>query len=230
MNYLFVFGEGILTFLSPCLLPMLPVYLLYFAGGKVGTKGEQRDVRPNTPSLLAALGFVLGFTLVFTAMGAFAGFIGGALRRHSTVVNLVTGAIVFVFGLYYMGVVRIGFLDRNRRPDVEIKPLGFCPAVLFGMVFAVGWTPCVGAFLGTALLLASQQGSWAEGVLMLLLFSLGLGIPFIASALLIDKLKGAFAFIQKNYEIINRIAGILLCVVGILMATGQMNRLLGLFQ
>ena len=216
MQYLISFLEGIITFLSPCLLPMLPIYLSYFAGGK------ERSLRRT---LTCALGFVLGFTLVFVAMGALAGTVGSFLIRWQKAVNLVSGAIVILFGLNYLGVLRLQ-LFRGHQRQMEVADLGFFSAALFGMVFSVGWTPCVGAFLGSALMLASQQGKALIGMGMLLCYSLGLGLPFLLSALLIDRLKTAFAFVKRHYDLVNKISGGLLVLVGVLMATGLLGRLL----
>jgi len=225
MEFFIAFLEGIITFISPCLLPMLPIYLSYFAGSGNTVDGKGRSAK----TLRNALGFVLGFTLVFVLLGALAGTLGGLLRRHQTVVNIVTGAIVVFFGLNFLGVVKIN-LFRGGSNAMAGKELGFFSAILFGMVFSIGWTPCVGAFLGSALMLASEQGHVLTGVLMLLCYSAGLGIPFVASALLIDSLKSTFDFIKRNYTIINRICGILLIIMGILMMTGLMNKFLGLLS
>ena len=213
MEYLISFLEGVITFISPCLLPMLPIYISYFAGGGERSVGK---------TLKGALGFVLGFTAVFVAMGALAGTIGGFLSRHQTLVNILCGAVVILFGLSYLGILKIN-LFRGRGHDVNTDDLGFFSALLFGVVFSVGWTPCVGAFLGSALMLASQQGSMVQGILMLLCYSAGLGVPFLLSAVLIDQLKGAFNFIKRHYTLINYICGGLLILIGILMATGVLN-------
>ena len=220
MTYFISFLEGIITFVSPCLLPMLPVYVSYFAGG-----GE----RDTKKTLKNALGFVLGFTLVFVAMGAFAGTIGGFLNEYQIAVNIITGLIVIIFGLHFLGVVRFNIF-KGMKGEVNTKNLGFFSSLLFGMIFSVGWTPCVGAFLGSALMLASQQGKTIVGMLMLLAYSLGLGIPFVFSAILIDKLKIAFQWIKKHYAIINKVCGIFLIIIGILMATGTMGRFLALLS
>lgn len=220
MQYFISFLEGIITFISPCLLPMIPIYVSYFAGG------GQRDWRR---SLKCALGFVLGFTVVFVLMGALAGTLGSFLIRYQTAVNIVMGLIVIFFGLSYLGVIRIN-LFRGSRRDVDTSDLGFVSSAVFGMVFSIGWTPCVGAFLGSALALASQQGSMMVGMLMLLCYSLGLGIPFVISALLIDRLKGAFNAIKRHYDIINKVCGALLILIGVAMATGLLGRLLALLN
>ena len=214
MQYLITFLEGVITFISPCLLPMLPVYVSYFAPGESG--GTARAARN-------ALGFVLGFTLVFTAMGALAGTVGAFLRGHQTLVNIVSGAVVIIFGLSCLGVFSLGFL-RGGRAGANPRTPGFFSALLFGMIFSVGWTPCVGAFLGSALMLAAQRSHMLEGMALLLVYSAGLGIPFVLSAVLIDRLKGAFGWIKSHYKVINAVCGALLILVGILMATGQMGR------
>ena len=220
MQYLISFLEGIITFISPCLLPMLPIYISYFAGG-----GERSVGR----TLKGALGFVAGFTLIFVLMGALAGTVGSFLREYQTAVNIVSGLIVIVFGLNFLGVFQLN-LFRGGPRSVNTGDMGFLSALLFGMIFSVGWTPCVGAFLGSALMLASQQGHVVEGMLMLLAYSLGLGLPFILSAVLIDYLKNAFNWIKSNYRIINAVSGALLIVIGILMATGTLGRLLALLS
>ena len=222
MQYIVSFLEGIITFVSPCLLPMLPVYLSYFAGDASTAE------RPKT--LLNALGFVLGFTVVFLLLGVFAGSLGALLQQYRRIVDIVTGAIVILFGLNFIGVLKIGFLNRSRVHQANTKDLHFISAFLFGVVFSVGWTPCVGAFLGSALMLASQQGSVLQGMALLLVYSLGLGIPFLISAVLIEKLKETFNWIKRHYSMINLICGIFLILVGILMMLGWMGKLLSILS
>lgn len=216
MQYIISFLEGIITFISPCLLPMIPIYLTYFAGS-----GE----RTTKKAVTGALGFVSGFTLVFVTMGALAGSIGSLFTKHQNIVNIVCGLIVIFFGLNFMGVFKFN-LFKGIKQSVNTDNMNFFSAVLFGIVFSLGWTPCVGAFLGSALMMASREGQALQGILMLLCYSLGLGIPFILSAVLIDSLKGAFTFIKKHYKIINFVSGCLLIIVGILMATGTLGRIL----
>ncbi len=220
MQYLISFLEGIITFLSPCLLPMLPIYISYFAGG-----GERTVKR----TLKGALGFVLGFTLVFVAMGALAGTVGSFLTKYQTVVNILCGTVVVLFGLNYLGVLKMN-LFRGSSRDLDTDDMGFFSALMFGMIFSVGWTPCVGVFLGSALMLASQQGSVVQGTLMLLCYSAGLGLPFILSAVLIDQLKGTFNWVKAHYGIINKVSGAALILVGIAMATGMLGKLLTLLS
>lgn len=220
MQYVIAFLEGIITFISPCLLPMLPIYISYFAGG-----GE----RSTGKTLKGALGFVTGFTVVFVILGALAGTVGSFLRQYQTAVNIVSGLIVVIFGLSFLGLFRLDIFKGSSR-TVNTENMGFFSALLFGMIFSIGWTPCVGAFLGSALMMASQQGHVVEGMLMLLAYSMGLGIPFVLSAVLIDYLKSAFNWIKRHYTVINVISGVLLIVIGVLMMTGTLGRLLSLLS
>lgn len=216
MQYFIAFLEGMITFLSPCLLPMLPIYLSYFAGG---------GVRSVKRTLLGAAGFVAGFTVVFVAMGALAGTVGSFLKAYQTPVNIISGLVVIFFGLHFLGVFKFSLFGGTRR-SVNTDNMGFFSAALFGVVFSLGWTPCVGAFLGSALMLASQAGHVLAGMGMLLAYSLGLGVPFLLSAVLIDQLKGAFNWVKRHYRVINIISGGLLIFVGVAMATGLLGRLL----
>lgn len=216
MQYFISFLEGVITFISPCLLPMLPVYISYFAAG---------DERSTSGTLKNAIGFVLGFAVMFVSMGALAGVLGGFLSRYQLWVNIVTGLVVVVFGLNYLGVFRLGIFGGLKDKGIKTN-MGFFSSLVFGLIFSIGWTPCVGVFLGSALMLASQQGRAITGIFMLLAYSLGLGIPFIVSALIIDKLKSTFDFIKKNYGVINKVCGIFLLFMGVLMMTGYMGRIL----
>ena len=216
MQYLISFLEGIITFISPCLLPMLPIYLTYFAGG------GQRSL---AKTLRCAVGFVLGFTVLFVAMGGLAGTVGSFLTRYQTAVNLIFGAVVILFGLNFAGILKFNLFSGSRR-TVDTSSLNFFSSFLFGVVFSVGWTPCVGVFLGSALMLASQRGHALEGMAMLLCYSLGLGVPFLLSAVLIDRLKSTFDWIKRHYTVINLVCGWLLVLIGLSMATGLLGRLL----
>lgn len=220
MDYILSFLEGIITFISPCLLPMLPIYISYFTG--------QNNTGKKYKTILNALGFVLGFSIVFISLGAFAGSIGSLLNRYSNVINVITGLIVILFGLNFMEIINIPFINTNSSLNIKTINVGFFSSILFGIIFSIGWTPCVGAFLASALSLATFSGNSIKGVLMLLCFSLGLGIPFLISAVLIDRLKSTFDFIKKHYRTINLISGIILVILGTLMATGLMGYFLSL--
>ncbi len=214
MEYLIVFLEGIVTFISPCLLPMLPLYIVYFAGGDT--------TKTNSKALYNALGFVFGFTLVFVTLGAFAGTLGQFIFNYGSIFNLVSGLIIVLFGLSFIGVIKLPSISFHNKLAIQPNALTPAKSILFGIVFSISWTPCVSAFLGSALLLASQQGSVLKGIIMLLLFSAGLAIPFIASAILINSLKSTFDFLKKHSKIINYVSGSLLILLGILMMTGRL--------
>lgn len=202
---------------------MLPIYLSYFAGGDLRdeTRGRRRSV-------VNAAGFVLGFTIVFVLLGAATGTFGQFIRLHQTALNLVGGAILVLFGLNYMDVLRIGFLNRTVRFNRKVSAFSFPSSVLFGFIFSIGWTPCIGAFLGSALLLAANSQQALRGILLLLVFSLGLGIPFMISAVLIGSLKQAFSAIKRHYRVIRIVSGLLLISIGVLMMLGRLHLFLSL--
>ena len=217
MQYLITFLEGVISFVSPCMLPMLPLYVSYFAGGA--------DKKRKT--LLNAAAFILGFTVIFTSLGLFAGSLGMLLSRYRTAVDIVCGAVVVLFGLSYLEVFHLPFLKgMSGRHNVT----GFLSAFLFGVVYSVSLTPCVGAFLGSALMLASASGTALKGTLLLLVYSLGLGVPFFIAAALLDKLSGALKFIKRHYKVINRVCGGFLIAVGIAMMFGLLNLVTSLFS
>lgn len=210
--YLSTFIEGVATFISPCLLPMLPVYISYFANGE-----------SKAATLRGSLLFVAGFACVFALMGAFASSLGMLLAEYQTALNLVTGGFVMLMGFGFLGLLPFSVMGassgRAMRVSMPLRGNSFFSFV-FGMAFAVSWTPCVGTFLGAALMTAANRESMGEGVALLLCYSAGLGIPLIASALMIEKLKSAFDFIKRNYRVINIISGCALIATGALMAAG----------
>ena len=200
MNILQTFIEGVISFVSPCMLPLLPVYVTYFAAGEAG----------RGTVLARAFAFMVGFTTVFVALGVFAGSLGAALAAHRTAVNVVCGVLVIVFGLGYLGLFRLPFtgMKSGRTPTSVIS------AFLFGLIYSVSLTPCVGAFLGAALMLAASEGGALQGAVLLLSYSLGLGVPFVVSAVLLGRFRAAFGFIKSRYNIINPICGALLLLFG----------------
>ena len=222
MLYLITFLEGLISFISPCMLPMLPVYVSYFAGN---TGADNSAEKRHT--VARSLAFVLGFTLIFTSLGLFAGVIGGFLRQYRTAVNVLTGLIVILFGLSYLEVIRLPFFKGMSGVK---RVTSVFSAFLFGMIYSVSLTPCVGAFLGSALMMASSGGQALTGGLLLLTYSLGLGVPFVISAVLIERLTGVFSVIKKHYRVINLVCGIFLIAVGTAMCFGMMNALLDLFS
>lgn len=217
MQYLITFLEGLISFISPCMLPMLPLYVSYFAGGE----------KNRTRTAVRAAAFVLGFTVTFMLLGLFAGSLGVILNRYRTAVNIVTGALVILFGLSYLEVIRLPFFTGMKRMG-QVKSVS--GAFLFGLIYSVSLTPCVGAFLGSALMLASSAGSAGMGVLLLLCYSLGLGVPFVLSAMLLERLGDVFGFIKRNYRTVNAVCGGFLILLGLLMMTGLLGRAMALLQ
>ncbi|MBQ7547082.1 MAG: cytochrome c biogenesis protein CcdA [Clostridia bacterium] len=216
MQFLITFLEGVISFISPCMLPMLPVYISYFAAGN--------DSRSKTLARSAA--FVLGFTVVFSALGLFAGTVGALLVRYRIALNAVSGLIVILLGLSYLDVIRLPFF---KGMQTQRKVSGLVSAFVFGVIYSVSLTPCIGAFLGSALMLASASGTALRGALLLVTYALGLGIPFLISAVLLEKLRTTFGWIKAHYSVINRVCGVFLIVIGILMATGVLSTVLKFF-
>lgn len=222
MEYFLLFLEGIITFISPCILPLLPLYISYFAGG------IEENSKSKYSVLINSIGFVLGFTIIFALLGTLAGTFGSFIKTQSTTINFVGGLIVIIFGINYIGIFKISLLERSFKINLKIKTFKFFSSVLFGMIFGIGWTPCVGTFLGAALMLAVNSQDTLKGTIMLLIYSIGLGIPFVICAILIDKVKETFDFIKRNYKVINAISGIVLITIGISIMTGYLNKLLSI--
>lgn len=220
LSYLLCFVEGLLAFVSPCILPLLPVYVFYLAG-----VSDYADIRH--PRLIKnSIAFVVGFGLVFVALGATASLLGQFLQENITVIRKIGAIIMICLGLNFAGVIRLNFLNVDKHLEYNTQNLDFFASVVFGMVFAFGWTPCVGAFLGSALLLASNTGSIWQGITMLLLFSAGLGLPFILFAILFDQAGPLLKAMQKYHRAINIISGLVLIVAGILMYTDRLGYLM----
>ena len=208
MDYLFTFIEGIASFISPCLLPMLPIYISYFIG---------KDEKKTSKTVLNAVGFVLGFTIIFLILSIFASQLGSLVSSSIRYIKIFFGIVIIFLGLNYMEVLKIKFLNKTNMKSNKIENLNFAKSILFGMLFSISWTPCIGTFLSSALLLIAKQQDILKGILLMLVYSIGLGIPFILSAVLIEKLKEIFNFIKKHYDIIKKISGGILIVMGIYM-------------
>ena len=206
MDYILTFLEGIASFISPCLLPMVPIYISYFIG---------EDENNNKKAILNSVGFVLGFTAVFLILSIFASQLGSILSTNIRYIKIFFGIIIILFGLNYMGLLNIKFLNKSKVKSMNTKNFNFLKAMLFGILFSVSWTPCIGTFLSSALLLIAREQDMLKGIILMLLYSIGLGIPFIISAILIEKLKNIFDFIKKHYDVIKRISGVILIGAGI---------------
>ena len=208
MDYILTFLEGRASFISPCLLPMVPIYISYFIG---------QDDNNSKKAILNSIGFVLGFTTIFLLFSIFASQLGVILSNNIRYIKIFFGIIIILFGLNYMGILKIKFLNKTNMKNMNAKNFNFFKAMLFGVLFSVSWTPCIGTFLTSALLLISKEQDILKGIIMMLLYSIGLGIPFIVSAILIEKLKNVFDFIKKHYDVIKRISGVILIGAGIYM-------------
>ena len=208
MDYVFTFLEGIASFISPCLLPMLPIYISYFIG---------EDDKNTSKAVINASGFVLGFTIVFLILSIFASQLGIFISSNIKYIKIVFGIIIILLGLNYMEIFKIKFLNKSKVINTNTKNLNFIKAMLFGILFSISWTPCIGTFLSAALLLIAKQQDMLKGITLMIVYSIGLGIPFIISAVLIEKLKEIFNFIKKNYNIIKKISGMILIIMGIYM-------------
>ena len=205
MEYLITFIEGLASFVSPCVLPVILIYISYFA----------KESKSSKNTILNALGFVSGFSIIFILLGVFAGTFGKFIHEYVDYFNILFGIFLIIIGLNYMGVIFIKLFNKTKGMMQKEKRLTFITSVLFGAIFSLTWTPCVGAFLSSALILASTTGSILKGAILLLLYSLGLAIPFIITAIFLDKMKKTFDFIKKHYNIINKVSGSILILFGL---------------
>ncbi len=229
---LLVFIEGLLAFISPCILPMLPVYLLYLSGTGsevMATKSESKK-GGRRRLFLNALFFVIGFTLVFILLGMTSTSIGQLLSGHRVILEKVSGAIILLFGIHLTGIIQIPWLNQEHRIPVLTKGSREIRSLLLGIAFSLGWTPCLGPFLGSALLLSGQANTLWEGVLLLLVFSLGIAIPFLLTSLLFEELTGLFTWFKKHLRAIRILSGVLLIVMGFLMLLGWFGYYANLFS
>jgi len=223
ISYFLTFLEGILTFVSPCILSMLPVYFVYLAGSSEKSSAEEPSRKSRL--VLNSFGFVLGFTVAFILLGAAAAILGNFLADNRLLLQKISGIVMILFGLHYMGVFKIGFLNVEKRFHLKTDRLGFPGSVLFGFIFGFGWSPCLGPFLGSAMMLAGNSGTVARGILLLLVYSIGLAIPFVISAVILEKIRGTFDWLKKHSKIIGILSGLLLVLAGILVFTDRIKYL-----
>ena len=217
---------GLLSFLSPCVLPLVPSYIAYVTG--VSGVGELQE-RRHRAVLHAAL-FVCGFTLIFVLLGATATAFGRLLNHYQQWLERIGGLLIVIFGLYTLGVIKSGFLSRERRFQLADQPVGFLTSVLAGMAFGAGWTPCIGPILGAILLYTSSQADLGRGVMLLLAYSLGLAIPFLVAAWALESFLRWFKKFRKYIGWVERIAGVLLIIFGLMLMFGMMSRLSAMLQ
>jgi cytochrome c-type biogenesis protein len=224
VTLLAAFAAGFLSFVSPCVLPLIPGYISFVSG--ISVEEMRADAAPATSRLqlfLTSLAFVIGFSLVFVALGASATAIGKFLFARLPLFSKIAGALLIVFGLHTMGVFRLAFLETEKRVHSQRKPAGPLGAMLVGVAFAFGWTPCIGPILGGILAIAGSKNSVGEGVTLLAVYSLGLGIPFLLTSLAINQFFGAAKRIRKYYHAIELASGALLIVIGVLIISGELT-------
>jgi len=214
------FGAGFLSFISPCVLPLIPGYISYISGMSLEDM-RTADAGARRRLIVATLFFILGFSIIFMAMGASASAIGQLLLDHLRIVQKIAGVIIVILGLHLMGVFRIGWLNRDARVRTSRKPATPFGAMVVGMAFGFGWTPCIGPILGGILAIAGSKSTVGEGVLLLAVYSAGLGVPFFLTSLAIDKFFAASAKVRRYYRAIELVSGALLILLGVLLFTGR---------
>ena len=216
VSLLAAFGAGVFSFISPCVLPLIPAYISFVSGVSIDSLQQEDEERhgQTTKVFISTLVFVLGFSAVFIMLGAGAGVIGKLLFMYRVWFNRVAGSMIIILGLHMTGLFRIGFLEYEKRIHVRENPLGVLGIFLIGAAFAFGWTPCIGPILAAILALAAQQGTAASGMFMLAVYSAGLGLPFILTGLAINKFFGVYRRMRRYLGIIEKVAGVFLIVVG----------------
>jgi cytochrome c-type biogenesis protein len=242
------FFAGLLSFISPCVLPLVPGYLSFISGvtldqlrgPAVGSPshGEAAALTMALPRanatrqvFFASLAFVMGFTVVFVSLGATASTLGAFLFHKSAIIGKIAGALLIIFGLHTMGVLKIPFLYNEKRFDTgNRKPAGMLGAFLVGLAFAFGWTPCIGPILSAILTLAADEGTLKRGILLLAVYSLGLGVPFLLTSLAVNQFFAAFARIRRYYHAIEITAGVLMIVIGALIFSNNFTLITRVLQ
>jgi cytochrome c-type biogenesis protein len=216
------FAAGLLSFVSPCVLPLVPPYLAYIGGVSIAELRAERGAAARRRVLLAALFFIAGFSTVFVALGATASFIGQAVGAYLGYLGYAAGILIVVMGLHFLGVFRIAVLDRTARVDVARKPAGLAGAYAIGLAFGFGWSPCVGPVLTAILLMAGAADSAGEGASLLLIYSLGIGVPFLIAAGFADGFIRWSARFRLRLGLVEKVMGAFLIAAGVLIFTGQM--------
>lgn len=225
VGLLIAFTAGGLSFLSPCVLPLIPSYMSFITGMSLDEMGEHRGA-----AFTHALLFVSGFTLIFLMLGATASSVGRLLQFHQVWLERFGGVLIIFFGLYLLGVFRLGALAQERRVHIQNKPLGYAGSVLVGVAFGAGWTPCIGPILGAILMYAGTQGSLAQGVVLLLFYSLGLAIPFLVAALAVERFIKWFQRYRQYMPLVTKASGGILLFLGLLLLSGYFSLLASWLQ
>ena len=225
LGFFVAFAAGVLSFLSPCVLPLVPSYLGFLTGMTLEEMSGRRRM-----AMVHALLFVFGFALIFVILGASATALGSALKYYQVWLQRVGGVLIIVFGLYAMGILKFRFMQMDQRVHLDRKPIGYLGSVLVGMAFAAGWTPCIGPILGGILGMAATQGDVGQGMALLGAYSAGLAVPFLAAAWAMEAFLDWFQKFRKYLPWVMRASGLLLILVGLLMVTGEFTRMAGWLQ
>ncbi len=225
LGLLIAFSAGLLSFLSPCVLPLVPSYVTFITGMSLE---DLQKSRRNT--FIHAILFVCGFTLIFLALGAGATVFGQVMLRYRDWISRIGGVLVIIFGLYMLGVLNLGFLQRDTRLHLADKPLGYFGTLVVGIAFGAGWSPCIGPILGAILTMAANEADLQRGMILLLTYSLGLAVPFLLAAVMVDRFLTVFAKMRHHMVWVNRIAGGLLVIVGVLLVTNRFTMLASWLQ
>ena len=217
-------SAGLISFLSPCILPLIPSYLAFITGVSIEELTIEDNLKQVRLKVIAnSLMFILGFSLIFVALGASATLVGKFLSQNIRWFEIVGGALIILFGLHFSGIFRLRFLDREKKFHLKKKPLGYLGTVLVGMAFGAGWTPCVGPILGSILTMAATTQNIIKGIVFLAFYSLGIALPFFISGLILHKFFEYFQSIRKYFKVITTVGGILLIIVGILLISGYFS-------
>lgn len=217
-------SAGIISFLSPCILPLIPSYIAFITGVSIEELSLEENLRQVRKKVIAnSLMFILGFSLIFIALGASATFLGQFLAQNIRWFEIIGGAVVILFGIHFAGIFRLRFLDKEKKVHLKKKPLGYLGTCLVGIAFGAGWMPCVGPILGSILTMAATTQNILKGIILLAFYSIGIGLPFFISGLIIHKFFEYFKTIRKYFKIITIIGGILLIIVGILLISGYFS-------
>lgn len=229
VTYIGAFIAGLLSFLSPCVFPLIPSYITYITGlSFADLQAEHPSHIIRQKSILHSLSFIAGFTVVFVLLGASATYIGSVLQENATIIRKTGGVLLVILGIHVTGILPLKFLLGEKRVSIKHKPAGYVGSFLVGIAFAAGWTPCIGPILAAILAVAATQDSVYHGILLLLLYSMGLGVPFFLSALAMHRFLIVFNRFKKYIHIFEVFTGILLIVIGVLIYTNWLSRLSGL--
>lgn len=224
VTYLVVFLEGIASFISPCVLALIPTYISYLAGTTIDEIENSQHSKRTL--MMNALGFVFGIFIVFGALGATATTLGRVLNMNTALLQKISGVIIIIFGVFYMGLIDLSFMNREKRIHVKKVVPTIGGSIIFGMSFAFGWTPCIGPALGSVLMMAANAATLWNGILLLSVYTMGLGIPLLLIAFFVDKLIGSIQKMYKHFGLIKIMSGILLIMIGLLIFFNKLNFLI----